>query len=117
MGSIKRRKWRKKSSEQQENHFLAKEAVVFLIEESLKTRSSNPRRSQELFIDARNMGKRGRLHLPKSYRRLFCRFCYYPLSIKTAKIRLNSKKQQIHYLCLNCKRDQRFGYSRNRKSV
>ena len=117
MGSLKRRNWRKKYIEQQENHFLAQEAVIFLIEESLRTRSTNPQRSQELFIDARKIGKRGRFHLPKHYRHLFCRFCCYPLSIKTTKIRLNSKKQQIHSLCLNCKREQRFGYSRNRKRV
>ncbi len=80
-------------------------------------RSTNPRRSQELFVDARKIGKRGRFHLPKHYRRLFCKFCYYPLSNKTSKIRLNNKKRQLHYLCLNCKREQRFGYSRRIKSV
>lgn len=101
--------------ERQEIQLLAQDAVKFIIEESLKIRLTDPQRSQELFRTARKIGKRGRFHLPHKYRFLFCRSCYYPLSIKTAKIRLNSKKQQIHYLCLNCKKEQRFGYLYSRK--
>jgi RNase P subunit RPR2 len=30
---------------------------------------------------------------------------------------LNSKKHQIHYKCLKCKHDQRFGYGKKSKRV
>jgi RNase P subunit RPR2 len=53
-----------------------------------------------------------RLHLPRRYRFLFCRSCGYPLTINTARIRLNNKKRQIHYQCLNCNNEQRFGFSK-----
>ncbi len=116
MVSFQHRKRRKKFAKRQEIQFLAQEAVSSLIEESIKLRLTDPLRSRDLFHTARKIGKRGRFHLPRQYRFLFCRSCHYPLSIKTAKIRLNSKKRQIHYLCLNCKREQRFGYLRRRKN-
>lgn len=115
MGSPRHRKKRKRSLERQETQLLARNAVKFLIEESLKLRLTNPQRSKELFHTARKIGKRGRFHLPHKYRFLFCWYCHYPLSIETAKIRLNSKKHQIHYLCLNCKNEKRYGYLYNRK--
>ncbi|MFX1286229.1 MAG: hypothetical protein ACFFB5_21515 [Promethearchaeota archaeon] len=117
MVSSHHRKKRKRSLERQETKLLAREAVKFLLEESLKIRLTDPERSQELYHSARKIGKRGRFHLPHKYRVLFCRSCFYPLSIETARIRLNSKKQQIHYLCLNCKKEQRFGYLVGRKKV
>ena len=111
----RRRKKRKRSVERQKIHFLAREAVKFYLEESLKTRLTDPLRSQDLFRAARRIGKRGRFHLPHPYRLLFCRSCYYPININTTRIRLNSKKKQIHYLCLNCKKEQRFGYFKKKK--
>ncbi len=111
----RRRKKRKRSTERQEIQFLTQEAVTFYLEESLKARLTDPLRSQELFLAARKIGKRGRFHLPRQYRLLFCRSCYYPISIKTTRIRLNSKRKQIHYLCLNCKKEQRFGYFKGKE--
>lgn len=108
--SSHRRKRRKRSQEKQEIRFLTQEAITFFTEESLKIRLTDPLHSQELFRSARKIGKRSRFHIPRQYRFLFCRSCCSPLSIKTAKIRLNSKKQQIQYLCLNCKKVHRFGY-------
>ncbi|MHA2223822.1 MAG: hypothetical protein ACXAC8_01280 [Candidatus Hodarchaeales archaeon] len=112
MVSSHRRKWRKKSTERRKNHSFAKEAITFLVEESLKIRVTDPQRSQELFCDARKIGRKMRLHLPRRYRFLFCRSCGYPLTINTARIRLNNKKRQIHYQCLNCNNEQRFGFSK-----
>ncbi|MFX0122506.1 MAG: hypothetical protein ACFFAE_02640 [Candidatus Hodarchaeota archaeon] len=109
------RKKRKRSVERQEIRFLAQEAVTFYLEESLKSRLTEPQRSQDLFRAARRIGKRGRFHLPNRYRLLFCRSCYYPININTTRIRLNNKKKQIHYLCLNCKKEQRFGYLKKKK--
>lgn len=110
MVSSRRRKKRKRTIERQEIQFLTQEAMKFYLEESLKSRLTNPLRSRELFRSARKIGKRGRAHLPHQYRLYFCRSCDLPVSVKTARIRLNSKKRQIHYFCLNCKKSQRFGY-------
>ena len=110
MVSSRRRKKRKRTIERQEIQFLTQEAMTFYLEEGLKSRLNNPLRSRELIRSARKIGKRGRIHLPKQYRYYFCRSCDYPLNVKTARIRLNSKKRQIHYFCLNCKKVQRFGY-------
>ncbi|UCE12383.1 MAG: hypothetical protein JSV04_09290 [Candidatus Heimdallarchaeota archaeon] len=108
----KQRKRQKKFINRKEGQFLSEEAINFLIEESLKLRLTNPVQSKELIRAAQKIGTKQRLHIPKKYHLSFCRNCCYPLSIKTARIRLNSKKRQIHYLCLNCKNEQRFGYIR-----
>ncbi|MFX1515667.1 MAG: hypothetical protein ACFFC6_05115 [Promethearchaeota archaeon] len=110
MVTSRRRKKRKRSIERQEIQSLTREAMKFLIEEGMKSRLTNPLRSRELFRSARKIGKRGRVHLPHHYRLYFCRSCDYPVSAKTTRIRLNNKKRQIHYFCLNCKKEQRFGY-------
>ncbi|UCG00467.1 MAG: hypothetical protein JSW11_12590 [Candidatus Heimdallarchaeota archaeon] len=112
MVSSHRRKKRKRSIERQDIQFLTQEAMTFFIEESIKTRSTNPLQSQEFYRAARKIGKRGRIHLPHQYRNYFCRSCNYPISIKTTRIRLNSKKRQIHYFCFNCRKEQRFGYNK-----
>ena len=112
MVSSRRRKKRKRTIERQEIQFLTQEAMTFYLEEGMKSRLTNPLRSRELIRSARKIGKRGRAHLPHQYRYYFCRSCDYPLSVKTVRIRLNSKKRQIHYFCLNCKKEQRFGYQK-----
>ena len=117
MVSSQHQKGRKRFLKRQETRFLVEEAVTYCIEEGLKNRLTDPLRSQEMFHLARKIGKRARIHLPRKYRLLFCRSCYYPFSIKTARIRLNSKKKQIHYLCLNCKKEQRYGYFLRRKNI
>ena len=111
------RKRPKKILNRKESQYFSEEAISFLIEESLNLRLTNPMQSKELIRAAQKIGTKQRLHIPKQYHLSFCRTCCYPMSIKTARIRLNSKKRQIHYLCLNCKNEQRFGYSRKKKKV
>jgi RNase P subunit RPR2 len=115
MVSLKNRKRKKRLNERKENKFIAYEAMNFLIEEAMKNRLSNPQYSQELFSAARKLCSRTRIHIPSHYHFHFCRSCYYPLSTNSAKIRLNSKKKQIHYQCLICKKEHRFGYLREQK--
>lgn len=110
MVSYKGRKQRKKRVEQQETRILINTTIKFLIEESMKLRTSDPQRSHQLFIAAKKIGKRNRTHLPRRSRLFFCKSCKFPLTATTARIRLNSKKKQIHYQCLKCNKEQRFGY-------
>lgn len=117
MNSSRRRKWTKKSKERREQHQISQEAMIFLLEESLNYRLENPHYSRELYFNTRKIGQRSRLHLPKHYRFLFCRSCNTPLSVKTAKIRLNSKKKQIHYQCLICKHEHRVGYGEKKDNT
>lgn len=114
MAPSKHRKRHKKKDERLEMQLIANDTMHFLLEESLKKRNDDPLQSISLFSAARKIGKRNRLHLPRQFRFLFCRSCNFPLSAKTARIRLNSKKQQIHYKCLKCKHDQRFGYGKKK---
>lgn len=115
MTLIKRRKKFRSRSEKQVRRLLALEAMTFHLDESLKLRQTNLQQAKDSYLAAMKIGKRNRLHLPHHYRFLFCRSCYSPLSAETARIRLNSKKHQIHYQCLNCRQEHRFGYRISKK--
>ncbi|MFX0170949.1 MAG: hypothetical protein ACFE9L_03420 [Candidatus Hodarchaeota archaeon] len=111
---LKRQRRQKKIDNRLEAQMIAKNTMHFLLEKSLTTRIEDPLQSRRLFSAARKIGKRNRLHISKQFRFLFCRSCFYPLSAKTARIRLNSKKRQIHYQCLKCNHEQRFGYGKKK---
>ncbi|MHA1966856.1 MAG: hypothetical protein ACW964_03540 [Candidatus Hodarchaeales archaeon] len=113
MRSSRQRKRTNKSKVRREQHFISQEAMIFLLEESLYHRLENPHYSRELYYSAQKIGQRSRLHLPKHYRFLFCKSCKFPFNAKTARIRLNSKKKQIHYQCLICKHEHRVGYGKD----
>ncbi|MFX0085092.1 MAG: hypothetical protein ACFFAU_05415 [Candidatus Hodarchaeota archaeon] len=117
MGSSRRSRKIKKSKQRREQHRISEEAMIYLLEKSLENRLNNPQYSRELFYDAQRIGRRGRLHLPSHYRFLFCRSCKNPFSNKTAKIRLNSTKNQIHYQCLICRHEHRFGYGKQKNDA
>ncbi|MFX0051525.1 MAG: hypothetical protein ACFFAJ_03865 [Candidatus Hodarchaeota archaeon] len=116
MVNLKRRRRHKKINNRLEAQMIAEDTMHFLLEESLQTRIDDPLQSIRLFSAARKIGKRNRLHISQQFRFLFCRSCYHPLSATSARIRLNSKKHQIHYQCLKCNHEQRFGY-RKKKQV
>jgi len=108
----RKRKKRKKVSERSINQKFFDEAIRFLLERSLENRISDPEDAKDLYVSARKMGQRGRMHLPRKYHMLFCRSCFTPFNTNTVKIRINSKKRQIHYYCLICHREQCFGYGK-----
>ncbi len=108
-------KYRRRKNKKKEQSNLYSEATTFLLNKSLSLRSKNPELAKEYFISARKMGMRGRQHIPKGYRILFCKSCNYPIQSKTIKVRLNSKKKQISYNCLRCGEKHRFGYRIKKK--
>lgn len=114
MGSSRRSRKIEKTKKRRDQHRISKESMIFLLEESLRYRLINPQYSRGLFHDARKIGQRGRLHLPPHYRFMFCRSCNNSFNSKSVKIRLNNKKKQIHYQCLICKHEHRFGYEKQK---
>ncbi len=114
MVPYKHRKKRRKKNERLEKRMLFSEAIDYLLQQSLELRTTNPTLSKEYIQSARKMGMRGRFHLPKPYRLFFCHFCLTPIHSNSTKVRLNSKKKQIHYQCLECGHEHRFGFSRKK---
>ncbi len=110
MAPSKQKKKRRSRTEKQTKKLLFSEAINYLLEQSLEQRVKDPDLSKEYFLSAKKMGMRGRFHLPKQYRHLFCHKCYTPLTSNTARVRLNSKKKQVHYQCLICRSEHRIGY-------
>ena len=104
------RKNRRKKGKKQEQRILYSEAISFLLDKSLSLRVKNPELAKSYYLSARRMGMRGRQHLPKGYRILFCKSCNYPIQVDTMKVRLNSQRKVITYSCLRCGHLHRFGY-------
>ena len=59
---------------------------------------------------AKKIGMRTRTHLQKEKKLLFCPHCGTPYSSSSVKIRINSRKKQINYLCKNCNKIKKKGY-------
>ncbi|MHA2137506.1 MAG: hypothetical protein ACXABU_08810 [Candidatus Hodarchaeales archaeon] len=110
MAPSKQRKKRRSRTEKQTKKVLFSEAINYLLQRSFDLRSTDPDLSREYIQSAKKMGMRGRFHLPKPFRQLYCHKCLAPFTSDTTKVRLNSKKKQIHYLCLLCRSEHRFGY-------
>ncbi len=117
MAPSKQRKKRRSRSEKQTKRILFSEAIHHLLQKSLDLRSIDPALSKEYFQAAKKMGMRGRFHLPKPYRQFYCQKCLSPLTTENARIRLNSKKKQIHYQCLLCRSEHRFGYQKQKQKM
>jgi RNase P subunit RPR2 len=110
MVQYQHRKKRRRKSERLKKKAMFSEAIKYLLQQGINLRTKNQELSREYFQSARKLGMRGRFHLPKPYRLLFCHLCFNPLNVDGMKIRLNSKKKQIHYQCLECGHEYRFGY-------
>ena len=108
------RKKRRRKKKGLEKRIIFSEAINYLLQQSIDLRTKNPKLSKEYFQSARRMGMRGRYHLPKPYRLLFCHSCFAPLNVEGMKVRLNSKKRQLHYQCLECGHEYRFGYGKKK---
>jgi ribonuclease P protein subunit RPR2 len=103
-------------TEKREQRSFGQEAVSYLLDESLRLRMLDPKRAQDLAENALKIRTRVKIRLPRQYRLKFCRTCHTPLSVETARVRLNSKKRQVHYQCLKCGQERRFGYVMLKKS-
>lgn len=109
MASKKQKRLVRRTAKREQQSF-GQEAVTYLLDESLRLRVSDPQRAQNLAKDALKIRTRVKIRLPRQYRMQFCRACHTPLSVETARVRLNSKKRQVHYQCLKCGQERRFGY-------
>ena len=114
MVSYHPRKKRRRKKNRLEKKIMFSEAIKYLFQRSIDLRTKNQKLSREYFQSARRMGMRGRFHLPKPYRLLFCHLCFTPLNVESMKVRLNSKKKQVHYQCLECGHEHRFGYRKKK---
>ena len=106
----KKQKHLVRKTEKREQRSFGQEAVTYLLDESLRLRVLDPQRAQDLAKDALKIRTRVKIRLPRQFRMKFCRTCHSPLSVETARVRLNSKKRQVHYQCLKCGHERRFGY-------
>ena len=112
MAPSKQRKKRRSRTEKQTKKHLFSEAINYLLRRSIELRLTDPDMSREHYLSAKKMGMRGRFHLPKPYRLLYCHKCLSLITSETIRVRLNSKKKQIHYQCLLCRAEHRFGYNK-----
>jgi RNase P subunit RPR2 len=111
---VKNRRSRRKRTEHQERKILYSEAIEFLLMKSLDLRTKDPDLARDYYVSAQKMGRRGRIHLPKSFKHFYCHSCQVPIRSDTIKVRFNSKKNQIHYKCLKCGNIQKFGYTKEK---
>lgn len=92
---------------------IAKERINTLFSEAKKVASKNLKRATRYVFLARKIGMRYNVRIPAKNRREFCHHCYaYLLPGKNCKVRTNPKTKCVEYYCQECKKINRFGYSK-----
>jgi ribonuclease P protein subunit RPR2 len=94
---------------------IAKERIEILFSEARKTASENIKRATRYVFLARKIGMRYNIRIPAKHRREFCHHCHsYLLPGKNCKVRTNPKTKCVEYYCAECKKINRFGYSKEK---
>jgi len=94
---------------------IAKERIDILFNEAKNVSSKNLKRAKRYVFLARKIGMKYNVRIPTKNRREFCHHCYcYLLPGKNCKVRTNPKTKCVEYYCEECKKTNRFGYSKEK---
>lgn len=62
---------------------------------------------------ARRIGMKFNVRIPRGYKRKFCKYCYnYLMPGKTSRSRINSREKRVEVECFQCRRKMFFPYVR-----
>lgn len=103
----------KKTGEQE----IASERIRILFDLAEKAAISGKIRLADSYVkQARGIGMRYNVRIPREYRSRICRYCHgYLFPGITSRTMINSKKHMVEMECLNCKRILFFPYIREIK--
>lgn len=72
--------------------------------------------ADDYVVQARRIGMRFNVRMPRELKRKFCKYCYrYLMPEKTSRIRLNSVEKRVEVECFHCKRKMFYPYIREVK--
>lgn len=108
---------RARKSKKVEEQELVSERIKILFDLAEKAAISGKTSLADRYVkQARNIGMRYNVRIPKEYRSRICRYCYgYLFPEITSRTRINSKRHRVEVECFNCKRIVFFPYIREIK--
>ncbi|MBC5792626.1 MAG: ribonuclease P [Nanohaloarchaea archaeon] len=90
---------------------IAEERIRRLFELAERRFPENTELSNRYIELARKIGMSQNVPLPSELRRRMCSSCNsYLKPGKNCKVRIDSKKQEVNYICANCGEVNRYGY-------
>ncbi|MEA3254297.1 MAG: ribonuclease P [Candidatus Altiarchaeota archaeon] len=110
-----RRNARKKSKREQQDISGERIRVLFSLADKAALKGDMELASN--YVDqARKIGMKFNVRMPRELKRKFCRYCYHHLMPgKTSRSRLNSAEKRVEVECLHCKRKMFYPYVREVK--
>jgi len=95
---------------------VALQRVMRLFELAKKEFETNPERSRRYVVLARQIGMKYNVRFPKELKVQFCKACgAFWVAGKNVKVRTNPKTKATEFVCLECSKVKRFGYSAEKK--
>ncbi len=109
---------RVKGSKKGEEQEIASERIKILFDLAEKAAISKKIPLADRYVkQARSIGMRYTVRIPKEYRSRICKYCYaYLFPGITSRTRINSNKHRVEVECLRCKRAIFFPYIREIKA-
>lgn len=109
---------RGRGSKKNEEQEIASERIKILFDLAEKSAISGKIRLADRYVkQARGIGMRYNVRIPREYKSRICRYCHgYLFPGITSRTRINSKKHMVEIECLNCKRILFFPYIREIKA-
>ncbi len=96
---------------------IAKERIEILFNLAKEIFNENPKFADRYVFIARKIAMRFNIKLTKEQKKKFCHKCYsYLYPGKNCIIRTNPKTKCVEYLCKNCGKKTRYGYSSESKN-
>ncbi len=91
------------------------ERIEILFGQAEKYYKKYPFLAHRYMFLARKISSKTRTQIPRELRRRFCHRCYHYLYPgQNLKVRINKKNKAVEYLCLDCKRVNRYPYVREK---
>ena len=95
---------------------IAKERIGELFKQAKEAFSKDPKRSDRYVKLARTLAMKARMHMPKEFKRKYCKHCYsYFQPSVTCRVRI--RKDLVIYTCLKCKKYTKHPYGKKLKKA
>ena len=103
-----KRSYKKKPESQRK---IAAERIKELFLEAKKRFPKNKSLANRYVTLARKIGMKYKVRIPKELKRKFCKHCYRYI-VPGQNCRVRTKKGNVVYYCLECKKYMKFGYKK-----
>ena len=72
--------------------------------------------ANRLVRKARKLAMKNKIRMPRKFKRMYCKHCYYFL-VPSVNLRVRTSGNKVIYYCMECKKFSRFPYVKEKKMI